>query len=73
MVGCKLTIMQNLGLGVLKMKDAGQSSDSDSDSEMSDVDDNTEKKEKDVLSKLMGQEKAKEPAGIEEVNERRHS
>jgi hypothetical protein len=55
------------------MKDAGQSSDSDSDSEMSDVDDNTDKKEKDVLSKLMGQEKAKEPAGIEEVNEQRRS
>ena len=71
----KLTVMQNLGLGVLKMKDAGQSSDgdSDSDSEMSDVDGNTEKKEKDVLSKLMGQEKTKEPAGIEEVNEQTRS
>ena len=51
------------------MKDA-DGSDS-SDSEMSDDDDNT--KEKDVLGKLMGQEKATEAAGIQEVNEKQGS
>lgn len=66
-------ILQNLGLGVLKMKDAEQSSESSSDSEMSDVDDATEKKEKDVLGKLMGQEQTKEPAGIQEVDEQKRS
>ncbi len=65
------TTLQNLGLGVLKMKDADHSSESDSDTEMSDNDNDT--KEKDVLSKLMGQEKTKEPAGIQEVNDNQGS
>ncbi|KAF9700522.1 hypothetical protein EKO04_001895 [Ascochyta lentis] len=70
-------IEMNLGLGVLKMKDADNSSDSssdsdnDSDSEMDDVEDTA--KEKDVLGKLMGQEKTKEAAGIQEVNEKQGS
>lgn len=66
-----LTSLQNLGLGVLKMKDAN-ASDSSSDSDMSDDDDNNTK-EKDVLGKLMGQEKTKETAGIQEVNEKQGS
>lgn len=69
---CRLTVNQNLGLGVLKMKDADESSESSSDSEMSDVEDDTAK-EKDVLGKLMGQEKPTEPAGIQEVNEQQRS
>ncbi|KAJ8114257.1 hypothetical protein OPT61_g3810 [Boeremia exigua] len=64
-------IEMNLGLGVLKMKDADQSSESGSDTDMSDGDDDT--KEKDVLGKLMGQEKAKEPAGIQEVSDKQGS
>lgn len=55
------------------MKDVEQSSDSSSDSEMSDAEDTTGQKEKDVLGKLMGQEKVKEPAGIQEINEQRPS
>ncbi|KZM26558.1 uncharacterized protein EKO05_0005397 [Ascochyta rabiei] len=65
-------IEMNLGLGVLKMKDAENSSESssgsDSDSDMNDAEDTA--KEKDVLGKLMGQEKTKEAAGIQEVNEK---
>lgn len=53
------------------MKDAENSSESSSDSDMSDGEDAA--KEKDVLSKLMGQEKAKDAAGIEEVNDKRTS
>ncbi|KAF2627466.1 hypothetical protein BU25DRAFT_440216 [Macroventuria anomochaeta] len=64
-------IEMNLGLGVLKMKDADNSSVSSSDSEMSDNEDTT--KGKDVLGKLMGQEQANEPAGIQEVNEKQGS
>ncbi|KAJ4984847.1 hypothetical protein SVAN01_09631 [Stagonosporopsis vannaccii] len=63
-----LMSIQNLGLGVLKVKDPDNSSDSSSDTEMSDGDENTE--EKDVLGRLMGQEKPKEPAGIQEVSEK---
>lgn len=64
-----LTMIQNLGLGVLKMKDEDNSeSSSNSDSDMSDDGDAT--KEEDVLSKLMGQEKTKEVAGIQEVHEK---
>lgn len=54
------------------MKDADQSSESSNDSEMSDAEDDSAK-EKDVLGKLMGQEKTKEQAGIEEVNEQQRS
>mgnify|MGYP004509886447 CR=1 FL=1 len=53
------------------MKDADNSSVSSGDSEMSDDDDTT--KEKGVLGKLMGQEKTREPAGIQEVNEKQGS
>lgn len=62
---------QNLGLGVLKMKDGDHSSTSGSDTEMSDDEDMT--KEKDVLGKLMGQEKKKEVAAIQEVNDKQGS
>ncbi|KAJ4339155.1 hypothetical protein N0V95_007840 [Ascochyta clinopodiicola] len=66
-------IEMNLGLGVLKMKDADNSSESssDSDSDMDDAEDTT--KEKDVLGKLMGQEKTKEAAGIQEVKDKQDS
>lgn len=65
-------MMQNLGLGVLKMKDADTSeSSSNSDSDISDDEDTT--KEKDVLGKLMGQEKTKGAAGIQEVHEKQDS
>jgi hypothetical protein len=53
------------------MRDADNSSDSSSDSEMSDGEDNT--REKDVLGKLMGQEKTKDAAGIQEVDDRQGS
>lgn len=53
------------------MKDADNSSESSSDTEMSDGDEDT--KEKDVLGKLMGQEKTKEPAGIQEVSDKQGS
>lgn len=53
------------------MKDTDDSSESSSDAEMGDGDDNTE--EKDVLGKLMGQKKPNEPAGIQEVGEKRGS
>lgn len=65
-------IEMNLGLGVLKMKDADNDSESSSDTEMSDGDDD-DTKEKDVLSKLMGQEKTKEAAGIQEVSDKQGS
>ncbi|KAF3042972.1 hypothetical protein E8E12_009421 [Didymella heteroderae] len=64
-------IEMNLGLGVLKMKDGENSSTSGSDTEMSDDEDTT--KEKDVLGKLMGQEKNKDAAAIEEVNDKQGS
>jgi hypothetical protein len=66
-------VAQNLGLGVLKMKDGDNSSESssDSDSEMSDGEDGP--KETDVLGKLMGQGKPKDAAGIQEVNEKQGS
>ncbi|KAH6642140.1 hypothetical protein C7974DRAFT_96070 [Boeremia exigua] len=66
-------IEMNLGLGVLKVKDADHSSESssDSDSEMGDGDgDSNNTKEKNLLGKLMGQDKTKEAAGIQEVNEK---
>ena len=62
-------MVQNLGLGVLKMKDADNSGNSsNNDSDMSDDEDITN--EKDVLGKLLGQEKTKEAAGIQEVHEK---
>ncbi|KAJ4372769.1 hypothetical protein N0V86_008135 [Didymella sp. IMI 355093] len=64
-------IEMNLGLGVLKMKDGENSSTSGSDTEMSDDEDTT--KEKDVLGKLMGQEKKKDAAAIQEVNDKQGS
>jgi hypothetical protein len=51
------------------MKDADNSSDSSSDNDTSDDNDDNIK-ESDVLGKLMGQEKTKETAGIQEVNEK---
>lgn len=56
------------------MKDGDNSSESSSssDSEMGDDDDDNTK-EKDVLGKLMGQEKIKEPAGIQELGEKQGS
>ena len=56
---------------MLKVKDTDNSSESSSDTEMSDGDDNTEGK--DVLGKLLGQEKLKESAGIQEVGEKQGS
>lgn len=53
------------------MKDANASSTSGSDTDMSD--DGDAVKEKDVLGKLMGQEKNKEAAGIQEVNDKQGS
>ncbi|KAJ4406834.1 hypothetical protein N0V91_004264 [Didymella pomorum] len=64
-------IEMNLGLGVLKMKDGENSSTSGSDTEMSDEEDTI--KEKDVLGKLMGQEKKKDAAAIQEVNDKQGS
>ena len=59
---------QNLGLGVLKMKDAdADSSESESDGE---DDDEDTPKEKDILGKLMGQERKKEAVTIQEVQDK---
>ncbi|KAF1924208.1 uncharacterized protein M421DRAFT_14286, partial [Didymella exigua CBS 183.55] len=64
-------IEMNLGLGVLKMKDGEDSSTSGSDTEMSDDEDTVN--EKDVLGKLMGQEKKKDAAAIQEVSDKQGS
>jgi hypothetical protein len=53
------------------MKDGENSSTSGSDTEMSDDEDTT--KEKDVLGKLMGQEKKNDAAAIQEVNDKQGS
>lgn len=50
------------------MKDTANGSESSSDSDMSDDEDTT--KERDVLGKLMGKEKAKDAAGIQEVSDK---
>ena len=53
------------------MKDGDTSSTSGSDTEMSDDEDTT--KEVNVLGKLMGQEKKKDTAAIQEVTEKQGS
>jgi hypothetical protein len=58
---------QNLGLGVLKMKDADADS---SESESDDEDDDNAPKEKDILGKLMGQERTREAVTIQEVQDK---
>jgi hypothetical protein len=60
---------QNLGLGVLKMKDADAES-SESESESDDEDGDDAPKEKDILGKLMGQERKKEAVAIQEVQDK---
>ncbi|KAJ4362279.1 hypothetical protein N0V83_010372 [Neocucurbitaria cava] len=58
-------IEMDLGLGVLEAKDPNADDDTDSDSD-SDMEDG--EKEKDILGKLLGRDKAAEPAKIEEVH-----
>jgi hypothetical protein len=62
---CRLTGIQDLGLGVLEEKDPDADEISESDSDGSDTEDGG--KEKDVLGKLMGREKAKNAVSVQEV------